>query len=618
MSHIMPRRKKTLDAIAEELQEAAANEVKLEEHQYTENTDETAPKKRGRRKKAEFVTIQDVVSHQDKDTPQTIIPITDADTPLKNISIFDGIEDADDATTFRIPDVGFTLKGNGMFTDKSIDKNLMDWVPRPQDIYFTEKDGMIYADYLEKLYHVPEDREVLYYIISKKHYKERIPDLLQHINYFISHYDREHEYLTSTLSVKNFIDRHQSVSQKAFRKMVIHRIITPTMVSKVKHMAMDLYRLNINTDEDGKYKSTPKITNDNARMIVAVSFCIRLILPLCIHFSNTNSTFINKRDYIDCFDRIFMDVVEEFERGDTEIWNPICRFVAYRVERSYTSDLIIWEKKKQLYGITLELYLESLIHEVILVKSLHKLSFNRSVVSFIDGIITHSYKHYRYENFKFKPVEIEIEDSDSDEHMSRAETIEMQMCRVNEANQLITETNMEQVMRQIRERFSIEIPQEEFDFYFKNLNINRLTQSMCHTFFSKYFDDTNAIQLLDRHDLVELIIYLKKFMQLRGMNVLAQILTATVQGKFKDSCIKNNKFLETFTTSSVYIHIISTKFRYVKELGMKEDPIIKDLSTMINSRFVFVDFDPDINGFVAENIDRDYITSDYMLFLSIC
>ena len=136
------------------------------------------------------------------------------------------------------------------------------------------------------------------------------------------------------------------MTQKAFCKMLLTRVVTPTLVNKVKHMALDLYKLNINTDKDGKYKTTPKISNDHARMIVAVSFCIRLLLPICIHFSNTNATFVNKRDYIDCFDRIFMRVIDRFEKNDIQIWNPICRFVQYRVDRSHTSDMIIWEKKK--------------------------------------------------------------------------------------------------------------------------------------------------------------------------------------------------------------------------------------------------------------------------------
>lgn len=563
-----------------------------------------------------YITIDDVI-RQRIHGPVSIIPLVDPKTPLSKITIFDGVENADDPMTYRIPDGPITLRGQGGFVDHPDVPDIMSWVPRPDEEYFTEKDGMIIASYLVREFGVPEDRNMLQYIIAKKHYKERIPDLLQHINYFVSHYDPEKEYLVATLSVKRYIDRHPTMTQKAFRKMLLRRVITPSMVRKIKLMALELYKLNINTDRDGKYKTTPKITNDHARMIVAVSFCLRLILPICIHFSNTNATFINKRDYIDCFDRIFMKVVDAFEENDTEIWNHICRFVAYRVERSHTSDAIIWEKKKQLYGTTMDLYLESLIHEVILVKSLHKLAYNRSIVSFIDGIITHSYTHYRYENFKFKPVEIEVEDSDSDDYLSHLETLEMQICRVDESNQLVNETNIEQVMAEIRQRFHITITPEEIEFYFTNMKFNSLTQSLMHSFFSKYFNDSNAIRLLDRHDAVELALYLKKYLQLRGMVILPQILTAKVNGKFRDTCIKNAKFMEKFTTSSVYQHIISTKFRYIDELNLKENPIVKNLSTMINSSFEFVDPDPDINGLVVDNLDPDKVVSDYMLFLSI-
>ena len=61
----------------------------------------------------------------------------------------------------------------------------MTWQPKEDEIFFTEKDGMIIASYLTKDFGVPEDRQLLQYIIAKKHYKERIPDLLQHINYFV-------------------------------------------------------------------------------------------------------------------------------------------------------------------------------------------------------------------------------------------------------------------------------------------------------------------------------------------------------------------------------------------------------------------------------------------------
>lgn len=611
----MPRKKKVIEEVSPDVaatqETMTTDEVPAAENAVNEESPNPTTE-------SPYVTTADVIKTLKPDEVVTLRPITDPNTPLSKITVFDGVEDADDSLTYRIPEEDVILKGKEEFYDKPNAIDLMAWQPTEDEIFFTEKDGMIVASYLTRMFNVPEDRQLLQYIIAKKHYKERIPDLLQHINYFIAHYDHDHEYLVATLTIKNYIDRHPDMSQKAFGKMILNRIITKSMVNKLKQMALDLYKLNINTDRDGKYKTTPKITNDHARMIVAVSFCIRLLLPICIHFSNTNATFINKRDYIDCFDRIFMRVVERFEKNDTEIWNPICRFVAYRVERSHTSDAVIWEKKKQLYGTTLELYLTSLIHEVILVKSLHKLAYNRSIVSFIDGIITHSYTHYRYENFKYKPVEIEVEDSDSDDYLSHVETLEMQISRVDESNQLVNETNTAQVMDEIRQRFRIEIPQSEIDFYFENMRFNSLTQCLLHAFFSKYFNDTNAIRLLDKRNAVELAIYMKKYLSLRGMLILPQICTAKVSGKFRDTCIKNAKFLEKFTTSSVYQHIISEKYRYIAELGLKEDPIVKNLSTMLNSSFEFVDPDPEINGRICDNLNADLLVSDYMLFLSIC
>ena len=173
-------------------------------------------------------------------------------------------------------------------------------------------------------------------------------------------------------------------------------------------------------------------------------------------------------------------------------------------------------------------------------------------------------------------------------------------------------------MAEIAQRYHINIDEEEFDFYFQNMKFNSLTQTILHAFFSKYFNDTNAIRLLDKKNAVELAIYLKKFLQLRGMIILPQIVTAKVKGKFKDTCIKNTKFLEKFTTSSVYQHIISEKYRYIKELNLKEDPIVKMLSTMLNSSFEFVDMDPEVNGKTCDNINPDMMVNELMLFLSIC
>lgn len=505
-------------------------------------------------------------------------------------------------------------------SDSSKPIELNNWVPTKDEMYFTvDENNNACANYFEsilKMNHIQFET----FIIIKKHYIERMSDILHHINYFINFYDVNREYCMSLLSIKYLVDTRQStMTQKAFKKLILDRIVTPTYVANIKRMVNDLYKVNIDTDINGDYRSTPKITNAHAKVILAVSFAIRTILPICIHFTNISSSITSKRDYIPFFDSIFMDIITEFEKDDTEIYSAICRFIAYRISRKYNSDIPMWEKKKQVHGANYETYLDELIHEVILVKSLYKIKYDSSIVSYFDGIIQKNYLQFKSENYKAKPVEISSEDfqNDSDDFLTHSESLEMSMYRIDESNIIINEVNNEAVMKQIHEHFNIDISDEEYDFYMDNIRLNRLTQVLIHAFYSRFFRDTKAVQLLPKSDVIYLIIVLKKYLQLSGMVILPQILTATVLGKFKENVIKNFKFIEKYKTSAIYQNVIEDKFKYVRELNSKEDPIIKWLSIIINSVFVFVDPDPEINGKRCEDIQNDLIIDEFLRFLSI-
>ena len=75
--------------------------------------------------------------------------------------------------------------------------------------------------------------------------------------------------------------------------------------------------------------------------------------------------------------------------------------------------------------------------------------------------------------------------------------------------------------------------------------------------------------------------------------------------------------MERITSSNVYKEIVSRKYSNIVELGMKENPILKTLETIINSVFTLVDYEPEINGYKLEHLDRDAIADEYLLFLSI-
>lgn len=502
---------------------------------------------------------------------------------------------------------------------KSTAPDLNTWKPEKEDMYFTYDGNVVKARFSDILGEEIEGLDT--FIIIKKHYKERMLDITQHINYFIKFYDIEKEFFISILSMKYMIDKNKDLKQDQFKALILARIITPNFVKNMTRMAKDLYTININTDKEGKYKSTPKITNDHAKIILAVSFALRSVLPLCIHYSNTNNTIVANRDYIRCFDRIFMGIMSRFEEiNEIAIFNPICRFVQYRLDRNHNADAPIWDKKKQLYGINYETVFQDLIHEVILVKSLYKISYDRSVVSYIDGVVGNSYNHFRFENFKYKPVEIEADNGggDNDDYLSHAESLEMSIYRIDESNQLINDVNNRRVLQDIIRRFDVgPIDLDEFTFYKDNCRINSLTQMLIHAFYSRFFQNSSAIYTLTLDETIRLLIIMKKYLIARGMTLLPQICTAKVRGKFKENLIKNSKFVEKFESSSVYQNIIHDKFKYIHDLNPKEDPIIKRLSTIINSSFELVDPDPEINGLVIDDMPMDKIIDEFLIFLSI-
>ncbi len=496
---------------------------------------------------------------------------------------------------------------------------LAKWEPTEADLYYKYENEVVVAQY-DKI-GMNESPLSIYYI-NMNHYKKKMADIVHHINYFLAFYDTDKSSFLATLSIKFIIDQNPGISQKAFRNLVLERIITDDFIRKCKQMSKDLYTININTDSSGKYKNTPKITNAQAQQIIALSFAFRIILPLCIHYKNIGTSFKYKEKtyYLDAYCKIFTKIISRFEENDVEVYIPLCKFIDYRAEKSYNNNRHIHYQKKQLRGDSLALYTDELIHRVIIVKSLYKLDYRMSCVSFIDGVINKYNTNYGRENYNNKPYEIDSNDSsnDSDDYLSRAEALDMQAYKIDESNVLISDVNIQNVIEEIKQNYhAIEFKDHELEFYNEHVVLNSITEFLMHSFYSKMFHDTYAIYSLNRETTILLLLYMKKIFQLSNMPLLSQITTATITSKYKENIIKNTKFIEGITQSPIYKSIISEKFKYIAEIDSKDDPILKMLSAIINCTFEFIDFNPNINGFVLTSVDNDDITNEFLEFLSI-
>ena len=185
--------------------------------------------------------------------------------------------------------------------------------------------------------------------------------------------------------------------------------------------------------------------------------------------------------------------------------------------------------------------------------------------------------------------------------------------RVDESSVILNEANIERVYRQLLRQYDVKIMKDEFEYYKERVKFNPLSMKILHVFYSRYFNDSTAIQLLTREQSVILLLILKKYLQLSGQEWLPQICTAILRGKYKENVIKNCKFVEKYKTSSLYQEI-SDKFKYAREVA-NEDPVITMLSTMINSQFTWVDMNEEIDGDVIDDLPMDPLITEFLEFM---
>lgn len=500
--------------------------------------------------------------------------------------------------------------------------DLAKWQPAYNEVFYLFDGEVVNANYGMHVGLIEDKCTLPTFYIKKLHYKKKMPDIVHHMNYFTKFYDLDRDTFFATMTVKYYVDTHPDMPEKEFLDLLMNRIVNDEFVSKCKRMAADLYTININTDEEGKFKNTPKITNAQARQIVAVSFCFRLILPLCIHYSNisTDAEAAGNTGYLDRFSDIFLKIIKKFEKDDIPFYSSLCRFVWFRVYRLYKNNTKTFDQKKMIRGDTPELFCDKLIREVISVKTLYKLDYHRSCVSFIDGVV-HNYEgNYLIENYASKPYEIDSADTskDADESLSHAEALEMASYNRDASSIMISDCNRKTVMADIRKAFAaFDISQEELDFYLLNCRLNEINLFLLNTFYSGRFKDSYATLAVNRQDTIYLLVCMKKYLEYHKMPILAQLITAQISGKYKVNIIKNSKFLERIMASNVYQRIIADKFEYVNELDPKENPIIKYLSAIINCEFEFVDMNPEINGKLMSDIATDDMATEFLTFLSI-
>ena len=447
------------------------------------------------------------------------------------------------------------------------------------------------------------------FFIIKDIYVKKLDLITKYINYFITFYDTDNEFVTAYYKLKFLIDNKERVKkmgEKGFIKAIYDLLMTPSMIAKIKKMVDDNYTIKLSSDNGKKYNKSLEFNDDHGKILLMISTSIKMMIPLITHFSNSRK--IKKPDYFKFFERLF----DLFDK-EINIYNKLYLTIQTRVLRNYNINKVTWQQKEILNGFDPSEFIDIILKDRIIVDALFKYKFDESVHSFNIAVINNQLKFFLQDKYEFIPKLIGYEkDMDG---LSSIDKLVMNMSKIDESLIILSEINIKNTINKIKTRFNISIDKDELNFYMKNHRINKFLMQLVHAYYAKFFEGYNDLLMLTKSQYIELLIILKKKLIYDGFVFLPQIITGNIQSRLNSRVIQNNKFISRIESSALYKELLEDKFAAVIELK-GENIIINLLSNIINTKFTFVDYVMENKLDEVIDINQNTLSDEFLKFLS--
>lgn len=187
------------------------------------------------------------------------------------------------------------------------------WRPGKTTTY-VDRDGKIFVVNFDKIFGMKKLAKYNRFVINKTSYENQLDIITRYTNFFIHFYDKEQELITAYLKLKMVMDPEVSGNMygaddmKAFIEFLYEVMFTPTMVQKIKQMVEDNYLDDIENNSDEKkkyYKANEKkhlesleFTNQHIKILLAISFGMKILCPVMFHFCAANGIKIDKTNLV--------------------------------------------------------------------------------------------------------------------------------------------------------------------------------------------------------------------------------------------------------------------------------------------------------------------------------
>ena len=569
--------------------------------------------------------------------------------------------------------------GNGMKSKSGNMPKISKWKPKKSQ-EFVECDGKLLICHFDKIFGLPNLAVYNKFMVRRVIFTSQLPLISRYINYFMNTYDSDNELATAYIKTKFAIDnkrRFNLDNMEALIDFLYEVIFTPTVVEKIENLVDDNYDDDIeNNGNQKKYQKNDKkhlesleFTNQHVKILLAISFGIKLMAPVILHFFALNVLEANKNEmddilfkfFIRLFDIFGYDITYELIHGDEMIennieedfimekvksgeliekpsfdhrrkvyytkddseyytrspinlYNKLYVYVKAKVLESNSNNQIIFQQR-EIFGDDIYTVISNLTKHVLVAENLFKYEFGQNVIGFNKVIIRCQLSYYL--KARYDKNITEVTNAKNSEGLSGMDKMEMNLTKLDEGTITIVDINIDKTIDRISKLIDIDVTEEEIDYYREHLKLSDLQRRLIYAYYAKYFGSVRDLNLITARQYIKLALLLKKKLLIHGSvyeSVLPYILTGNSEDRVNTRLIRNHKFINKVEESSSYQKLMNGKYGLLSQI--KPDYILTILSTLINTRFSYVTFEnPELLGTEIE-YSEDKISDELLSFLN--
>lgn len=529
------------------------------------------------------------------------------------------------------------------------------WRPGKTTTY-VDRDGKNFVVYFEKWFNIVNATEKTLvnldsFVISKTSYENQLDIITRYTNFFIHFYDPEMELITSYFALKTAIDQDKDKKtgnkiygpndKEAFISYIYEIMFTPTMVAKIKKMVEENYLDDIEAGPEEKkkyYKANEKLhleslefTNQHIKILLAISFGMKIMCPVMFHFCSTNGIKIDKTNLV-IYD-FYKPLFDLFNDG-CNMFNKLYVYVKTKVLESDSNNRTIFEQR-EIFGIDVYTVISQFTKVVLISENMVKYKFNEhwnpsqkkyreNIIGFNKTIIKYQLDYFIKEQYDKNLTEVTW--ARNSEGLSGIDKMAMNLEKLDEGAIVFADINIENTIARIRSSIDIEVTNEEIDYYMEHLKITKLQKEYVYSFFAKHFETYEDLNLLTRRQYLYLLLVMKKVLLIDlGYDVetggakaaaVPYILSGNLEDRIVNRMIRNGKFIDKLERSYKYQRMISDDYGLLSEIPGREEFIKSRLSALINSKFTYVTYEePDLSG-TEITYDEEEIADELLDFLA--